>query len=102
MRILLLASTALAIGAGGAFAQQAPPQAIDEAPVDSGDRVVIVGTQIVGAQPTEALPVTVVGQDEIDAISAASGDDLFRSIPQLGDVGFNTTRTIGTAGRSGS
>ncbi len=102
MRTLLLASTALALGAGSAFAQQAPaqtlapPQAADETPVDSGDRVVIVGTQIVGAQPTEALPVTVVGQDEIDAISAASGDDLFRSIPQLGDVGFNTTRTIGS------
>ncbi len=102
IRTLLLASTALALGAGSAFAQQAPPQtapapqATEQAPVDSGDRVVIVGSQIVGAQPTDALPVTVVGQDEIDAISAASGDDLFRSIPQLGDVAFNTSRTIGS------
>jgi outer membrane cobalamin receptor len=102
IRALLLASTALALGAGSALAQQAPtqtppaPQAAEQAPVDSGDRVVIVGSQIVGAQPTDALPVTVVGQDEIDAISAASGDDLFRSIPQLGDVAFNTSRTIGS------
>jgi iron complex outermembrane recepter protein len=97
----LLASTALALNAGAAFGQQtpqtvAPAIAAEEAPQDSGDRVVIVGSQIVGAQPTEALPVTVIGQDEIDAISAASGDDLFRSIPQLGDVAFNTTRTIGS------
>ena len=58
--------------------------------------VVVVGTQIVGARPTEALPVTVIGEDELDAIAASSGDDLFRSIPQLGDVAFNTTRTIGS------
>jgi iron complex outermembrane recepter protein len=101
IRAILLASTAIALGGGAAFAQQAPqtlaPSAVaEEAPQDSGDRVVIVGSQILGAQPTEALPVTVVGVDEIDAISAASGDDLFRSIPQLGDVAFNTTRTIGS------
>lgn len=100
IRNLLLASTALAFGAGVAAGQQTPatvaPPSAEEPGVDSGDRVVIVGSQIVGAQPTEALPVTVVGREDIDAISAASGDDLFRSIPQLGDVGFNTTRTIGS------
>ncbi len=57
---------------------------------------IVVGTQIRGAQATEALPVTVIGRNEIDAISVASGDDLFRSIPQLGDVSFTTTRTIGS------
>lgn len=87
-RVLLMASTAIAL-AGAAWAQTTPPEEAD-------DVVVIVGTQIVGAKPTDALPVTVVGEVELDAIAASSGDDLFRSIPQLGDVGFNTTRTIGS------
>ncbi len=93
VRGLLLASTALVL-AGTAFAQDAPPQS--QAPDEESDVVVVVGSQIVGARPTEALPVAVIGAEEIDAIAAASGDDLFRSIPQLGDVGFNTTRTIGS------
>ena len=93
IRSLLMASTALAISHGLAFAQEAPP---GEAPQDPADTVVVVGSQIRGAEVTAALPVTVVGVEEIDAIGAASGDDLFRSIPQLGDVAFNTTRTIGS------
>ncbi len=93
IRALLLASTTLAL-AGAAFAQEQPPEG--ETPEEGRDVVVVVGTQIVGARPTEALPVTVLGQEEIDAVAASSGDDLFRSIPQLGDVGFNTSRTIGS------
>ena len=34
------------------------------------------------------LPVVVVDQDQIDAVGASSGDDLLRSIPQMGDVLF--------------
>lgn len=92
IRVLLLASTALAM-AGTALAQEAQPAG--EPPEEGRDVVVVVGSQIVGAQPTEALPVTVIGQKDFDAIAATSGDDLFRSIPQLGDVAFNTTRTVG-------
>ncbi len=91
-RVLLMASTALAF-AGAGWAQVAPPE---DNPATGNDVVVIVGTQIVGARPTDALPVTVIGEEELDAIAASSGDDLFRSIPQLGDVAFNTTRTIGS------
>ncbi len=92
VRNLLLASTALAFGAGAAFAQEgAQPGGQAES-----DTVVVVGSQIRGAQVSEALPVAVVRVDEIDAMSIASGDDLFRSIPQLGDVAFNTSRTIGS------
>jgi len=89
---LLMASTAILL-AGAGWAQEAQPQ---DTPPTGNDVVVIVGTQIVGARPTDALPVTVVGEAELDAIAATSGDDLFRSIPQLGDVAFNTTRTIGS------
>lgn len=88
-----VASAVLIAGAGPGFGQAwgqaAPP------PEDSPETVVIVGSQIVGAKPSDALAVNVVGQKELDAIAAASGDDLLRAIPQLGDVGFNTSRTIG-------
>lgn len=82
-------SAAITVTSTSADAQQAQPASQPEV-------VVVVGSQIPGAQPTDALPVTVVGQDEIDAIAATSGDDLYRSIPQLGAVEFNTTRTIGS------
>ena len=91
-RALLLASTTMAL-AGVARAQAGPPP--DDASPDS-DVVIVVGSQIVGAQPTETLSVVVVGEKELNAIAASSGDDLFRSIPQLGDVSFNTSRTIGS------
>ena len=92
IRVLLLASTAM-VFAGSAYAQQGAPAS--EPPEEGRDVVVVVGSQITGAQPTEGLPVTVVGEEELDAIAATSGDDVFRSIPQLGDVAFNTTRTVG-------
>ncbi len=93
VRMLLLATTAFVFGASAAFGQEATQPAGSEA---AGDTVVVVGSQIRGARVTEALPVAVVGVEEIDAMSVASGDDLFRSIPQLGDVAFNTGRTIGS------
>lgn len=51
--------------------------------------VVVVGSRIRSTRINEALPVTVLGEEEIDAIAAADGDDLFRAIPQAGDVTFN-------------
>lgn len=88
LRALLLASTVIASSAAAHAQTPAPAEPARET-------IVVVGSQIVGAQVTDALPVTVVSEDELAAIGAASGDDLYRNIPQLGDVGFNTTRTIG-------
>lgn len=53
--------------------------------------IVVVGTQIKGSQSAAALPVTVMNQNELAATGATSGDELFRSIPQLGDVSFNSS-----------
>src|ERR1700742_3024547 len=53
------------------------------------EQVVVVGTHIEGAQTTEALPVTVVNTQQIEAIGATTGDDLLRSIPSMGPVQFN-------------
>jgi iron complex outermembrane receptor protein len=59
------------------------------------ETVVVVGSQIEGARTTEALPVSVIGEREIIATGAVSGDELFRSIPQAGDVQFQEARTTG-------
>ncbi|MND69682.1 Ferrienterobactin receptor precursor [compost metagenome] len=85
MRTALLATTAL-FGATAAVAQEAPAEQVTQV-----DEIVVVGSQIRGAKVTAALPVTVVGEEEILAAAATSGDDLFRSIPQMGDVTFNSS-----------
>ncbi|MDO9521451.1 MAG: TonB-dependent receptor [Pseudohongiella sp.] len=69
-------------GTEHAYSQQEAP-AIEE--------LVVVGSQIRGARITGALPVSVVGADQITATGAISGDDLFRSIPEAGDITFNGT-----------
>ena len=74
--------------AAGANSQDQPPTADAEQELEE---IVVVGSQIVGARITDALPVTVVGQREIEAIAAVSGEELFLSIPQAGDASFNQT-----------
>ena len=98
--------------AGGAFAQtasqapttsQAPVATAPDAQTGSAtgespttvSEVVVVGSQIRGGRITGALPVTVVGPAEIAATAAVSGDELFRSLPQAGDVQFQEARTTG-------
>ncbi|WP_326524712.1 TonB-dependent receptor domain-containing protein [Sphingomonas sp.] len=81
-----LAAPAVAHAAPQDTAATAPAQ--DDAP--PANEVVVVGTQIRGSSITAALPVTVVGPEELQAIGATSGDELLRSIPQLGDVTFQS------------
>ncbi|MET0275150.1 MAG: TonB-dependent receptor [Phenylobacterium sp.] len=86
LRNRLLSATVLAgIAVSGQAAAQSAPT--DGAAVEE---LVVVGSQITGANVAAALPVTVLGADEIEATAATSGDDLFRSIPQMGDVSFNS------------
>jgi outer membrane receptor protein involved in Fe transport len=91
---LLAATTAHAqVGAQNppeSGASEAAPQG--EQPTDE---IVIVGSQIQGAKPTGALPVTVLNEERIAATGSVSGDDLFRSLPQAGDVQFQESRTTG-------
>ena len=63
---------------------------------DTIDQIVVVGSQIRGARVTGALPVSVVSRDDIAATAAISGDDLFRSLPEAGDITFNGTYLGGT------
>lgn len=91
--MLLFGASALIAGAmAPPVRAQEPPQAGAEA---SEDEIVVVGTQIRGAQVTDILPVTVLNENDIDAVAPASGDELFRAIPQAGDVTFNESRLAG-------
>jgi len=86
LKTAMLATTALFSAATAAAAQDAP-----EPEATQVDEIVVVGSQIRGAKVTAALPVTVVGEEQILASAATSGDDLIRSIPQMGDVTFNSS-----------
>lgn len=74
---------------------QSEEPVIQTAQVETQERreqtIIVVGSHIQGARTTEALPVTLIGQEQLAAIGADSGDDLFRAIPQMGDVTFNST-----------
>ncbi len=56
---------------------------------DDTQTVIVVGTRIKGAKTTAALPVTVLSADEISATGAVTGDDLLRTVPEMGNVQFN-------------
>jgi len=91
------------LSAGAAAAQEAPVQTApqgaqspQESAADLGE-VVVVGSQIRGASTTNALPVVVVDREQMDAVAAVSGDDLMRSIPQMGDVLFDSANNPQTS-----
>ena len=85
-KIALMATTATAVlFAGAAMAQEALPA--EPAQVDE---IVVVGTNIKGARTTAALPVVVADREQIEATGATTGDELLRTIPQMGDVLFDS------------
>ena len=59
------------------------------------EEIIVVGTQIKGADFAGALPVSVLTQEDIALTGAITGDELLRSIPQMGAVGFNEATTTG-------
>lgn len=76
------------IAAPALHAQQAPAPSAAEVAEAERD-IVVTGSQIQGAKINDVLPVTVIDETDIQNIAAASGDDLFRAIPQAGTVAFN-------------
>ncbi|MFT3763589.1 MAG: TonB-dependent receptor [Pseudoxanthomonas sp.] len=86
------------------LAQTPPASAAAEpaqaAPADEAttlDNVVVVGSHIRGAATTDALPVMVLDAEKIDAAGAVSGDELMRTIPQMGDVLFDASNNPQTS-----
>ncbi|MEF2242961.1 TonB-dependent receptor plug domain-containing protein [Xanthomonas arboricola] len=55
------------------------------------DSVSVVGSQIQGGSAAAALQVTSLDRQQVDATGATGGDELYRTIPQMGDVSFNPT-----------
>jgi len=60
---------------------------------ESIEEVVVVGSQITGVDTTGILPVTVLGSDDLAAIGVSSTEDLLRSLPQAGEIEFNSDET---------
>ena len=89
-RFALLCGASLIAGAvpTSAWAQEEPAPGTAEAPPTEPE-IVVVGTQIQGAKINDVLPVTVLDEQAIENTGAASGDELFRAIPQAGTVAFN-------------
>lgn len=90
LKLALLSSTGLmaatvAHAQDAATAAVAAPQTAEEAE----PAIVVIGSQIQGAQINDVLPVTVLDEQQIENTGASSGDELFRSIPQAGTVAFN-------------
>lgn len=76
-------------------AQSQEPAKSPSPKVDELQEVVVVGSQIKG-RITEAVPVTLITESDLQSIGAVSGDDLFRSIPQFADTNFNTSNSAQT------
>lgn len=97
---LALLAVIHAAAAQDAPAPAAPAPQAEAAPADEAktlDKVVVVGSHIQGASTTDALPVMVVGAEQIDAAGAISGDELMRTIPQMGDVLFDASNNPQTS-----
>ncbi|MAL10606.1 MAG: TonB-dependent receptor [Maricaulis sp.] len=75
---------------GAALAQETPGGEAQDAQVQDRDVIIVTGTNIQGARINEALPVTIIGENDLDAIGGVDGEDLIRSLPSQGGVQFRT------------
>jgi iron complex outermembrane receptor protein len=92
-RHMLCAASLAGLVMGQQVAAQEAPSSGDSAQEDNGEKaseIVVTGSRIAGSKITEALPVTVLNEDDIAATAAVSGDELIRAIPQMSDVSFNS------------
>ncbi len=80
-KFLLLSSSVIALSSQGLV------HAAEDAD-DTLEEVIVTGTHIKGAKVTETLPVTIFGQDDLDALGSFDGDELIRSLPGQGEVDF--------------
>lgn len=69
----------------------------DEQNVKKFERIAVVGSKIGNLRTEAALPVAVFDQDAIDAIGAGDGNELVRSMPQMGDMTWNESWIPGSS-----
>lgn len=67
---------------------------------DEIERIAIIGSNIKRATDIATLPVTSMTADDIANTAAVTGDDLIRSIPQMGSINFG--ETTGSANVNGA
>ncbi|MEN7341627.1 MAG: TonB-dependent receptor [Pseudomonadota bacterium] len=96
-RKMLLGSALIFAVPSVALAQQNEANGEDE----TLEEIVVVGTQIKGSDIAGALPVSVLNSEDIELTAATSGDELLRSIPQVGAVSFNEASFTGVNGARG-
>lgn len=84
----VIAATLVGVMGVPQVAEAQDREAPDGEPVEETE-IVVVGSQIRGHNIAGALPVTIVGQEQIAGVAAVSGGDLYRSIPTMGAVTFN-------------
>ena len=92
--IVLALAASLPAVAGTALAQQAGTQQAGTHHAVALEEVVVTGSQIRGAVISEALPVSVVGSETIEAFGVESGDQLLDFIPENGNNFFNEAANI--------
>ncbi|WP_166422039.1 TonB-dependent receptor [Paraglaciecola sp. 20A4] len=61
------------------------------------ETISVVGSKIGNLRTEAALPVAVFDQDAIDAIGASDGNELIRSMPQMGDMTWNESWIPGSS-----
>ncbi len=59
------------------------------------ERIEVLGSNIKRTQVNSILPTTVMTSEDIANTGATTGDELLRSIPQIGEISFNNERAIG-------
>jgi iron complex outermembrane recepter protein len=99
---LLLATATFALISGGtvATAQEAPAATGEDESVQ--ETVIVVGSQIQGANVADVLPVTLIDERDLDALAISSGEDLIKSIPSQGATNFSgDSETGGVNGARG-
>jgi iron complex outermembrane recepter protein len=89
----------LALGAllvsGSLYADDAASETSDE----KLEVITVVGSNIANGGASEALSVVTVDREVLDSIGATNGNELFRSLPQFGDVSF-TEKSSTNQGRN--
>ena len=91
---ILLLSAGLPAPALAQEAEQEAEQAASAASEPEMEEIVVTGSHIKGANITGALPVSVIGAEEIEATGVESGDDLMQFIPEQGQNFFNEAENI--------
>ena len=61
---------------------------------DTIDEIVVVGSQIRGAQISDVLPVSVLSEQDIEALGVNSGDELLEFMAEQGQNFFSESENI--------